>query len=204
MILYLTKQTIDRYKVEMPEEMASPHKEISAALVQKEQEDRLLEWGGKLFYFDRKKCIQFVNFASKFTLFLVDVKKDILPQASNIIANYLLELYIDDKEMTDALHTMLKDHPLSCFGKLKDKSTISTLNYTPRAFLEDGYRLYDYIDPEGVLHTMDINYDVNFKWLCSFTVDGKKDYEYSGERFRQMMLERYGGRSSKPVLRLVK
>ena len=41
------------------------------------------------------------------------------------------------------------------------------MNYTKRTFLGDGYRLYDYIDTDGVLHTIDINHAVNFKWLFS-------------------------------------
>ncbi len=38
--------------------------------------DQLLEWGLKLFYFDGMKCVQAVNFASKLTLFLFDIKNE--------------------------------------------------------------------------------------------------------------------------------
>ena len=31
-----------------------------------------------IFYFDRRKCIQRVNFASKFTIIAVDIKEDIV------------------------------------------------------------------------------------------------------------------------------
>ena len=67
MIIYATKQTIERHKIVLPQDMHSPIKEMALATVQKESGDRLLEWGAKLFYFDRRKCLQVVNFASKLT-----------------------------------------------------------------------------------------------------------------------------------------
>lgn len=58
-----------------------------------------MEWGGKLFYFDRRKCLQVVNFASKLTLVLVDIKVDDLPSVGNLIANYLFDVYSESKEI---------------------------------------------------------------------------------------------------------
>ncbi len=79
MIIYVTKQTFERYKLKLPEDLKPPMNELAQAVMEKESGDKLCEWGGKLFYFDGRKCIQIVNFASKFTLFLVDVKmKDLL------------------------------------------------------------------------------------------------------------------------------
>ena len=76
MIIYATKQTIERYGIKMPEDFQDPFtKQIALSVYDREKDDRLLEWGAKLFYFDRRKCIQFCNFASKFTVVLVDVKK---------------------------------------------------------------------------------------------------------------------------------
>ncbi len=204
MILYMTKQTIERYKIELPEEMEPAQKYLAKALMKKERDDKLFEWGGKLFYFDRRKCIQFVNFASKFTLFMVDVKKDMVYQAANMMAHYLLSIYADDQAMTDALKRMLTDHPLSCFAKLTDKSAISTLNYTQRTYLEDGDRLWDYIDSSDTLQVMDINRDVNFKNLFTMTINGKKNYIYAGERYRELVLARYGKNNAKPNLQLLK
>ena len=76
MIIYATKQTVDRYGMTMPENIQNP---IIRPLVLKtynnEKGDRLLEWGAKLFYFDHRKCLQICNFASKLTVVLVDIKK---------------------------------------------------------------------------------------------------------------------------------
>ena len=197
MILYLTKQTIERFGVKMPEELDDElQREVGKALMQSEQNDNLMKWGGKIFYFDRRKCIQFANFASKFTLFLVDIKKDMIPEIPNYIANYLFKLYADDKEMVMALKKMLQESSLSCYGKLTDRSTISTLNATQSSFLDDGYYLYNFIN-DGILDIGKVNYNVNFIYPITVNVNGKKGYHYTGELFREMVLVRYGSLSSK-------
>lgn len=201
MILYLTKQTIDRFKVKLPDELSEDFRGISNAVMEKEQGDSLLEWGGKLFYFDRRKCLQVVNFASKFTLFLVDIKNDMFSDIPNFMANYLFDIFNNDKEMVSALEKMLKESPIACFGKLTDKSAIATLNTTQRIFLDDGYYLYDFIR-DGILHTREVNFKVNFKYLTTVNVNGKKDYHYPGEVFRDMALERYGASSRTSHLRV--
>ncbi len=48
----------------MPEDLSFPMNEIAKATLKKESGNRLLKWGGKLFYFDKRKCIQFVNLTS--------------------------------------------------------------------------------------------------------------------------------------------
>ena len=128
MIIYVTKQTFQRYKLKLPNELTPPLNQIVEAVIQKESGDKILEWGAKLFYFDKRKCIQIVNFASKLTLFLVDIKLADLGNVGDMIARYLLELYKTDKQMTGALKRMFGTNPITCFGKLTDKSAIATLN----------------------------------------------------------------------------
>ena len=117
-----------------------------------------------------------VNFASKLTLFLVDVKVADLENVGDIMAHYLLELYKTDKQMTNALKKMFEANPITCFEKLTDKSVIATLNTTQSRFADDGYRFYEFIR-DGILHTMKI--------------DGKTEYIYAGEKFKEIVLERY-------------
>lgn len=58
MILYATKETFDRFKLKLSEEMSSPLLgALSKSVIEHELGDGLLEWGAKLFYFDRRKCI---------------------------------------------------------------------------------------------------------------------------------------------------
>lgn len=70
MIIYLTNKTQKVYGAPNIDELPPDIRMISEAVIERESGDRLLEWGGKLFYFDGRKCIQLVNFASKLTLFL--------------------------------------------------------------------------------------------------------------------------------------
>lgn len=191
MIIYATKQTFERYKLKEPKELTSPLNEIVETIIEKESGDKIHEWGAKLFYFDRRKCIQVVNFASKMTLFLIDVKVDDLENVGDMIANYLFELYKEDKQMVKALEHMFELHPFTCLDKLKEKSIIATLNSTQRGFAEDGYRFYDFIS-DGILHSLKINYTVNFDWVVTRKVDGKKEYFYAGKEFRKIVVDRFG------------
>lgn len=190
MIIYATKQTFERYKLKLPSELTPPINIIAETVIKNEGGDKLLEWGAKLFYFDKRKCIQVVNFASKFTLFLVDIKVADLENVGDMMVHYLLELYKNDKQMTMALKKMFEGNPVTCFAKLTDKSAIATLNTTQRGFADDGYRFYEFLRG-GILHTMEINYAVNFKWLFTIKNNGKTEYIYAGEKFREIVLERY-------------
>ena len=191
MIMYVTKETFERYKLKPPEDLKPPLDELARTVIEKEAGDRLCEWGGKLFYFDRRKCIQIVNFASKFTLFLVDVKLSDLPKIGDYIAEYIFDIYSADKEMLSALGRMFEEHRYMCFSKLTDKSIISTLNSTQSRFAEDGYRFYEFIS-DGILHTKEINRNVNSNWLFAMKINKKNDYFYACEKFRELVLDRYG------------
>ena len=190
MIFYVTKQTFERYKLKMPEDLSFPMNEIAKATLKKESGNRLLEWGGKLFYFDKRKCIQFVNFASKLTIFIFDIKMDDLPMVGNYIANYLLDIYSNDKTMIKYLKRLFEEHPACCFSKLADKSAISTLNRTQWTFAEDGYRFYDYIE-NGILNTRKINKLVNTDWLFTQKINGKTEYFYAVDKFKEVLIEMY-------------
>ena len=191
MIIYATKQTLERYKLKLPETMTSSIKPIVEAVIKRESKNELLEWGAKLFYFDGKKCIQIVNFASKFTLFLINVKVADLDNIGALMEHYLFGIYKDDKQVVKALKRMFANSPVICFAKLTDKSAIATLNTTQIRFADDGYRFYEFIE-DGILKTMEINRSVNLNWLFTMKTNGKMDYFYAGERFRDLVLDRYG------------
>ena len=192
MIIYVTKQTFERYKLKLPKELTPPINQIAETVIENERGNKILEWGAKLFYFDKRKCIQVVNFASKLTLFLVDVKVTDLENVGDMMAHYLLELYKTDKQMTEDLKKIFESNPITCFEKLTDKSAIDTLNTTQSRFADDGYRFYEFIR-DGILHTLEINHAVNFDWLFTMKINGKTEYIYAGEKFREIVLERYGG-----------
>ena len=191
MIIYATKQTVDRYGIKMPENFQNPFmRQMTLAVYNREKDDRLLEWGAKLFYFDRRKCIQICNFASKFTIVLVDIKKADLEIVGDLVAKYLLDIYSDNKRMTALLERLFKEHPLVCFAKLTDRKTISTMNRFQSVYLEDGYRLYDFIE-NGILKTIILNREINREYLVTDKIDGKTEYFYPAERFEELLINYY-------------
>ena len=64
MILYATKQTIKDLDIPMPEELSDFNNIMAKNIIKEQTDDKLLEWGLKVFYFDGRKCVQAVNFAS--------------------------------------------------------------------------------------------------------------------------------------------
>lgn len=190
MIIYNTKETRERYRLTPIEKMSSPLREFNQAIVDKESGDELLEWGAKLFYFDRRKCLQVVNFASKFTLFLIDVKVDALPYVPDYMFNYIFDIYKNDKVMTRCLKKMVDMHPFCTFSNLTDRSIISTLNQTESSFADYGYRFYDYIE-NGIMQSKKINRDINRNWLFTRKNGKSTEYFYGAERFRELVVSRF-------------
>jgi hypothetical protein len=190
MILYATKQTIDRFRIKMPNQMHHVSEAAANQILKDQQGDALLEWGLKLFYFDRRKCIQAMNFASKLTIFLIDVKVNDMEYVANSIALYLLDLYQTDKNIVGLLEKLFSQYSLCTFSKLTNRSIISSLNRNQLDFANDGYAFFDYIE-NGILQTRKINHDVNFDWLVTQSINGKTEYIYSGDLFKAMLLDRY-------------
>ena len=190
MILYATKQTIERFKIQIFEDIQSANKDLAKKVIEEQQNDELLEWGIKLFYFDGRKCIQAMNFSSKFTIFLFDIRVGNVDSLPEIIAHYLMDLYSDDRQMQKALRKLFAEYPLCVFSKLNNKSIISSLNHNQSYYAWDGELFYDYME-NGILKTMKINKEVNWNYLVTQTVNEKKNYIYPAERFREIILERY-------------
>lgn len=190
MILYATKETVERYKIKTPEELSSPMKEIALAVIQKESGDKLREWGCKLLYFDGRKCLQVVNFASKLTLFLIDFKVATLPHIGNVIAEYIFEIYKDKPEMEKCINRFFETAPFACFARLKDKSIIATLNRTQWEWAQDGHEFFKYIK-DGILCSKKINKDINHNWIFTQKENGKTEYFSSEERFEELLKERF-------------
>ena len=191
MILYATTQTIQRYKLKMPDELSPERSSLAFAIIERDAGSMLREWGMKLFYFDGRKCLQAVNFASKFTLFLFDIKVADLENLGSLMAQYILDLYADDAEMTDCLIRMFEQDRFVAFAPLKDRNMIATLNHTQSDYAFDGERFWDYIE-NGTLHTRRINRDINFNYSFTYKAIGMEDYYFPAELFRKLVVEAYG------------
>lgn len=191
MIFYATKKAIERYKIKTIDKYDDSVKIIAQNIIDKETGDGIFEWGMKLFYFDKRKCIALMNYASKFTLFLVDVKMSELSYICNYLSGYLLDLYKDDEEMRNILlPKYLTESTVYIFDSIKDKSMITHLNHIVSNFAFDGYRFYDFID-NGILRTLEINKQVNFNFVVTDKIDGKKNYILPGIRFKELLMQRY-------------
>ncbi|MCI7402148.1 MAG: hypothetical protein MSH40_05680 [Christensenella sp.] len=190
MIYYATQQTLERYKLNTPENFQSETGDIVRMIANKERGNRLYEWGCKLFYFDRRKCLQVVHFASKLTIFLIDIKMDDIVYATNAVAQYIFDIYDGDKMMKRALERYFKSSPIVVFDKITDRSIIATLNKTQSDWAEDGYYFYEFII-NGILQTKEINRKINRDWIFTRKVNGKTEYIRSAEEFEKLIKENF-------------
>ena len=190
MIYYATQQTLERYKLNTPKNFHSKTGDIVRMIANKERGNRLYEWGCKLFYFDRRKCLQVVHFASKLTIFLIDIKMDDIVYASNAVAQYIFDIYDGDKMMKRALERYFESSPIVVFDKITDRSIIATLNKTQSDWAEDGYYFYKFII-NGILQTKEINRKINRDWIFTRKVNGKTEYIRSAEEFEKLIKENF-------------
>lgn len=192
MIIYATKQTVDRYGMTMPEDFKDP---IMKCVVQNaydlEKDNSILEWGAKIFYLGGRKCIQVCNFASKLTFVLVDIKKSELEIVGDLIARYLLELYADNEKMLKLLKRMFKEHPVCLFAKLTNKKIIASMNSFQLTYIDTGSIFYNSFE-NGILKTIDINRKINKEfYIARYDVDGKKEYLFPADKFEKLLTEYY-------------
>lgn len=188
MIIYATNETMKRYNLKCPNEVISPEiKELSRLVVEKEKGDPLYAWGMKLFYFNGRKCVQFMNAQTRITVFLFFKNMADRGILLNDVAHYLLWLYDDDLKMQDALKKYYNSSPLATFDKITDRSLISTLNYNEMCFNNVIER---YVE-NGVLQTKKINRSVA-NYLTTVTINGKKQYVVPKEIFREAIMKRFG------------
>ena len=160
MIFYCTKETMERFHLKTPSEMREPMRSACQAVVALECEKNIYQWGAKLFYFDGRKCMQVMHILSGLTVFVIDIKKDDLPLIGNHVAEYVFDIYKGDRKMTRALEKYYRSSPMVVMDRLQDRSAMASLNSTLRFWAEDGDRFYEYIR-DGILHTLEINRDVN-------------------------------------------
>lgn len=70
MIFYPTKDTMTHYKLQFPEKLPQQEQENTLVLLEKVQGDRMLEWSGKIFHYQGKKCLQVLHFSINSPYFL--------------------------------------------------------------------------------------------------------------------------------------
>jgi len=190
MIYYLTKKTADRFNIPMPDQLVEPIATLTKEIVKKEKENKMLQWGGKILYFDHRKCIQIIHFASKMTIFLVDVKVSDISYIGDCVIRYLLHIYRNEDKIVKLIKRLCSESPVIVFDRITDKGIISTLNHTESDWALNGYKFYDYID-KGILKTKEMNEDLNKKWIFTMKNGKTTDYFSSYEKFKEILTEYY-------------
>lgn len=103
------------------------------------------------------------------------------------LAHYLMDMYASDKELCRVLEAFFASSPVVIFDRIKDRSMISSMNSALLQWADDGYRFYEHIRG-GILHTKEINRDVN-EMPAMVIIDGKKKciipYEYFAETIKK-------------------
>ena len=192
MILYVTKKTRERLNIPIISELSDINKTFASIVYKKEKDNLLLEWGIKIFYMDRRKCLQAMNFASRFTIYIFDIHNDDIQYIGDVIEKYLLELYRDDKIMVEYLKRLFEEHPVCIYSNLTNKSIISALNYNETINVNYCDLFHEYID-NNVLKTIDINKDANWDNIMNVYKNGKKEYVVPGKYFKELLIDFYKG-----------
>lgn len=189
MIYYATRETMQRFNLKTPEKMHPSISIWAQAVKQKEAGQRIYEWGCKAFDFDGRDCLQIMHFETKLVIYLIDWKPDEIEHAANAVAEYLLDMYKNDKQMQDALKRFFRSAFYVAFDRITDRSMITSMNSVLNRWAMDGYRFYDYIE-NGTLYTKKINRDVN-DFPATITKDGKKEWIIPYEYFAQIIKSRF-------------
>lgn len=91
--------------------------------------------------------------------------------------------------MTNILECLFEEHPVVIFDKLVNRSIIASLNHNQSFVLDDGYRLYKYIE-YNILHSRKLNKDIN-KISVMQKIDGKQEYIIPIDRFEELLKNYY-------------
>ncbi|MGL5978382.1 MAG: DUF6933 domain-containing protein [Erysipelotrichaceae bacterium] len=184
MILYATKQTVDRYHLDIV-------KKAEVALLQTQKEyDSMLDWSIKIFYFRGKKCVQCLHIKTKLTFYFYNITKQEILGLDQFIYLQLTQLFYEDTQLMQCITMMKQKDEGTCFASLHDRTAISSMNINERGFLFSGMRLEDYIEA-GSIHLGRLNHHMNFEYILTRKEGNKAIYYWPAEYFREVMLATY-------------
>ena len=192
MIIYASARAMAQYNIKPPNEISPANMPMARNILARDTGDPLREWGMNLFSFIGRNCLVTMHFASSFTLFLFDVKQNDIQAFGNIIAYYLLELYSGDRVMTQSLRSMFEEDSHLVFAPLKNRRLAVQLNERVRNLSASKGFIREYIDYRNILHTRQLNYDINFSQTCKYHAGGEEIRKEPGICFRELIVSRYG------------
>lgn len=185
MILYTNKKTYSVYKLDEFKKLPREIRGIDSKIRKKEENEPLFQWGFQLFYYENRKCIHMIHYASCFHLILLDVKE--MKNIGNLMFSYMLSMYEQDEEMTNTFKKMFDENHIFVFDIIKKDSIQSLLR-------NDEIEILDCIDSyikEGVLDTLQLNFDFNFKRETNYKEKGKIISINPSQSFREQVINRY-------------
>ena len=194
MIFYASAKAMQRYHLKTPDKLSPANVTLGKSIFARDRGDGRREWGVDFFLCMGRDCLTVTNCASRFTLFLFGTTQENLYNLGDILAQYLLELYAGDIEMRRCLRLMFKDDSIAVFSPIRNRSVTAMLNYAIVDYANRGELFRDYVDYKSVVHTRQINYDFNFNHALKRLVDGEEIEFFPGQRLRQIVTERYGGK----------
>lgn len=177
MLIYTTKLSKDRFSIAYESKLPSGV-------------DDFYKWGGKIFYQSGKKCLQFINFKTRFGIFLFDLSVSDMDQIFGIARSYLVQIFKGDPDYLALLEKYFLQDEFDCFFKLSDRSVIGTLNTVEFEILSDSF-YFDKFTYDGLLNPISLAIFFNFKYLIGVKVDGKKAYYHPGELFKRELERRF-------------
>ncbi len=190
MIIYLTKSAMNYYDLKTPENMQNPFvAETCRKVIDSERGDELLEWGGKLTFFDSRPCLLLVNLKTYMTIFLIDLKYEHVEFAANLLAEYLLDIFKNEKKIKNRLLRLFSEHKICVFTRLENRSIVAKLNSIERVFFQR--ELFDDFIRNGIFHTKELNNYFNTERVTRIKKNGVIDYQFPIDIFREIILERY-------------
>lgn len=190
MIIYPTVKTADVFGAPLNAKIKDKAmKAVSESVISSEQGNALCEWGLKLFYLNGMKCLQAMNYASKFTVVLCNVRKADLKDVGNLIADSMLKVYEQDSETYEALVKIVRSHPIVAWDKMTNKTVLSSMNIIEEGFLTNPDFYDKFIDKNGNLDCLSMNTWLNFEYITSGAFVGSKKYIFPGELMKELVLK---------------
>ncbi len=168
-----TKQTIERFNIQLDSEVVT-------------EDSMIFNFAMKLFYANGKKCLQIIHVKTKLTIILYDVKNSDIKNIDIRIKQEIYKLFKEDIAFTEYLDKFFEYNTNLTFGKLSNRSAISTLNRTERMFIED-LEIFYMDEDTGKVVCDEILHEINFNYFMTITENKKTRYMLTGEEFKETL-----------------
>lgn len=191
MIFHITQGLAKKFNITMAEQLPQEERVAAMHLINTRNWDHLSAWGIKGFDFGSYRCFQMLNFTTKLGFFVFNIDSSDAAVLGHIMWEYMSMLYEGDEQMQQALERYFKLNRYSVYVPLLDKPALASLLNNERIFT-NMEKVGKYID-NGVLQTRKLNLEYNKGYLVARILGGRTEFIVPADRFRQVIMQRYGG-----------